>query len=232
VKTPRRLSQLTPNERNPRRISPRALDALRKSCAEFGDLSGFVFNRRTQRLIGAHQRHSILPPDSEIVISEQLKEPDALGTVARGLVKVGADRIPYREVDWPAAKEKAAMIAANKHGGEFIADTLSDLLHEIEAEGTDLDVTGFFGEALAVAKKEAYDSLSRLEAIVRTEQPAAGEKAAPGATAAPTQPRAATLLAFTLTTLESARWAEVKKQLGERDDKAAFNALLKARLDP
>jgi hypothetical protein len=142
MQKPRILAQLTPNERNPRTITDARKAALLKSYAEFGDLSGIVFNRRSGKLVGGHQRRSVLPPESGIVIEDRHKKPDALGTVARGYVQHGADRIPYREVDWPEAREKSAMIAANKHGGEFSGD-LAQLLCELAKESADLSLTGF-----------------------------------------------------------------------------------------
>jgi hypothetical protein len=38
------LLELTPNERNPRRMSDQQSDALRKSLVRFGPLDGFIFN--------------------------------------------------------------------------------------------------------------------------------------------------------------------------------------------
>jgi len=74
------LADLAANPRNPRKISVAARDALRKSLAEFGDLSGFIFNRRSGHLVGAHQRKAILPPTAEVVISERVEIADSLGT--------------------------------------------------------------------------------------------------------------------------------------------------------
>jgi hypothetical protein len=239
MKPPRHLAQLTPNDRNPRVLTPAKRAALIKSLAEFGDLSGFVFNRRTCTLIGGHQRRSILPPESEIVITERLKKPDTLGTVARGHVVAGADRIPYREVDWPEPKATAAMIAANRQGGDFTRGMLAELLAEIESAGLDTDLTGYFGEALLEARKQAYDSLSKLTAVLDAEKksdpPVPGKSPsskgpAAGSTPAP-QPASNILLAFTLTAGESGRWSAVKKQLDIRDDKKAFLGLVADRLD-
>ncbi|RQW89955.1 MAG: hypothetical protein EHM79_02290 [Geobacter sp.] len=45
-------SQLATAEYNPRKISKERLALLRTQLAEFGDLSGIVFNIRTARLVG------------------------------------------------------------------------------------------------------------------------------------------------------------------------------------
>lgn len=51
----------------------KALRALQKSMAEFGDLSGIVFNRRTGNLIGGHQRIKIIDPLRNLIPSRKLR---------------------------------------------------------------------------------------------------------------------------------------------------------------
>jgi DNA modification methylase len=144
------LRELTPNERNPRRMSDAQSSALRKSLLEFGPLDGFVFNRRSKRLVGGHQRKGILAADSPVVILDQIAKPNAQGTIACGYVQAdNGERITYREVDWPEAKEKAAMLAANKHSGQWNEDALAQLLAELETEGFDRELTGFDDKELA-----------------------------------------------------------------------------------
>jgi hypothetical protein len=142
MKKPQTLGNLTPNERNPRRISPAQLEGLKASLLEFGPLDGFVFNRRSKRLVGGHQRKTSLPDNSPITITEKISKPNAQGTVARGFVEMeNGERITYREVDWPDGKEKAAMIAANKHSGEWETEVLAQILGELDETGRGL--TGF-----------------------------------------------------------------------------------------
>lgn len=73
------IRDLKPAGYNPRKITKSQLERLKKSLDEFGDLSGIVFNVRTQTLIGGHQRTKNFDPAWEII-----KEPhtDAVGTVA------------------------------------------------------------------------------------------------------------------------------------------------------
>jgi hypothetical protein len=137
-----KLGDLNPNEKNPRRISESQLEGLKKSLAEFGPLDGFVFNRKTKRLIGGHQRQKSLPPKCPITILEKISKPNSSGTIARGFVETeNGERIVYREVDWPEAKEKAAMVAANKHSGEWETEMLAQIFNELETN--DRDLTGF-----------------------------------------------------------------------------------------
>jgi len=119
-----KVKDLKPAGYNPRKISPEKLAALKKSLEEFGDLSGIVFNVRTQTVIGGHQRVKNMDPSWKII-----KKPrtDKTGTTAAGYVETPHGRLTYREVDWPEIKEKQANIAANQHGGEFDDDLLNIL---------------------------------------------------------------------------------------------------------
>lgn len=133
------LQDLAPNPRNPRKITDKQLTMLRKSLGEFGDLSGIVFNRRSGKLVGAHQRLKVLPPEAEIIMD----------TEDYGHVDVEGDRFQVRLVDWDEIKEKAANIAANKHGGSWDIPMLNDWLIELEAANIDMDLTGFENDELA-----------------------------------------------------------------------------------
>lgn len=115
---------LKQHARNPRKISEEQLNALHKSMIKYGDLSGFVWNRRTQQLISGNQKQKKLPPDSKIVIKVRHSRPTAAFTIAEGYVVVGKERFKYREVDADQTWEMEALIAANKHGGEWDNDAL------------------------------------------------------------------------------------------------------------
>lgn len=137
------------NPLNPRSLSPEAKAKLTALLTEFGDLSGFVYNVRTSRLVGGHQRQSALPAESPIVITDRLPAPNAQGTVARGYVEVNGERHTYREVDWTEDREKVAMIAANKAGQLATWDEpqLAALADSIAADQRHL--TGFDDQELA-----------------------------------------------------------------------------------
>lgn len=60
-----------------------------------------------------------------------------------GYAIINGERFNYREVDWDPAKEKAAMIAANKHGGEWDFPLLAEGLLELDHLNFDMDLTGF-----------------------------------------------------------------------------------------
>lgn len=128
-----KLSDLSPNPRNPRRITDKKLEMLKKSLAEFGDLSGIVFNKTTGNLVGGHQRLKVLPPDAEIDMESH----------SHGHITINGDRFNFRVVEWDETKEKAANIAANKHGGEWDFTLLNEWLLELDAANVDMDLTGF-----------------------------------------------------------------------------------------
>lgn len=128
-----KLKDLNPHPGNPRKISARQLEMLKNSLSEFGDLSGLVYNTVTKRLVGGHQRLKLLPPESEITFVDH----------SNGYINVNGDRFHVRLVSWDQIKEKAAIIAANKHGGDWDMPKLMDYLIDLDANNVDLELTGF-----------------------------------------------------------------------------------------
>jgi len=112
----KRLADLVPADYNPRAITDESLAGLGASIHSFGMLEPIIWNKRTKRLVGGHQR---------------LKALEAMGETETDVVVVSLS----------AAKEKAANIALNNPHiqGEF-TDALQDILGEIQ-EG-DLDLFG------------------------------------------------------------------------------------------
>lgn len=144
----RKLKDLKEAKYNPRIISQKRLDNLHRSMSTYGDLSGVVFNVRTNTLISGHQRLKGLRKPGVKTKIDTHKVTDAFGTVAEGYIiaktEAGVLRIPYREVDWSDKRsEKAANIAANAHGGDFDHGKLAVLLEDIQKDKKfDIDVVG------------------------------------------------------------------------------------------
>ena len=103
---------------NPRTISDHDLVALGRSMTSFGVVEPIVVNRRTDRIVGGHQR---------------VKAAEAQG--------IG--ELPVVHVDLDEAAEKQLNLALNRISGEFDIDKLADVLRELETTGADLDLTGF-----------------------------------------------------------------------------------------
>lgn len=80
----KKVGDLQPAPYNPRTITEEQLDRLGRSMQEFGDLSGIVYNRRSGRIIGGHQRLKHVDPDASIQLEETFEESNEQGTVAIG----------------------------------------------------------------------------------------------------------------------------------------------------
>ncbi len=112
-----KITELKANSENPRIISKDAMEWLKKSISEFWDISWIVFNERTNRLIGGHQRTSIildvLWEDPEIEIIKEYKDRKD-GTKKIGMFRTSEWQwFIIRIVDWSEEKEYAANLTAN-----------------------------------------------------------------------------------------------------------------------
>lgn len=157
------ISDLKPNPKNPRTITDEKLSMLKNALDEFGDLGGFVFNRKTNQLVGGHQRAKLFDKSSKVILDKEYKKPTKTGTIAEGYIELKGERFRYREVEWDAVKEKAANIAANKGAGEWDMPELSNWLREIDDFGLDLNLTMF-------------DEAERLKAMAEITKVAADEE--------------------------------------------------------
>lgn len=136
-----KITDLKSNPLNPRKISDKKLSMLKKSLAKFGDLSGFVYNRRSKTLVGGHQRTKTIPDDAEIKIEVRHKTPTKAMTVAEGYIMIDGERFKYREVDADKTWETEALLAANKHSGEWDNELLRLAIED--TPGLDIDAAGF-----------------------------------------------------------------------------------------
>ena len=109
------LNELVPAEYNPRRISDRAMKGLRASLERFGELGGIVWNKRTGRLVGGHQR-------------------------VKALAVMGETHAEVRVVELDELDEKALNLTLNNPaiGGEWMELELGELLEEAQAGLGDL----------------------------------------------------------------------------------------------
>lgn len=145
------------------------------SLDKFGDLSGFVFNQRTGNLISGHQRQKVLPKNSAIHIEISHLSPTACMTIAEGYVLIGDERFKYREVDADEEWEMEALLAANKHGGEWDSDALKSI--EIDFPEMDFKIAGFDSinlsdEAYAASTPKTTEEIpvEDIDGIAKTEQ--------------------------------------------------------------
>lgn len=139
------LKDLKAADYNPRYITEVRLKKLAKSIQSFGDLSGVVFNARTNRLISGHQRLKSVSHCKTKVVTQP--HTDSHGTIETGHIeaytKNGVIKIPFRVVDWSNSKvEKAANVAANSHGGEFDQEKLRKVLVDLDTNTFDIELLG------------------------------------------------------------------------------------------
>lgn len=114
----------------------------------YGDLSGIVFNRRTARLIGGHQRLKHFDRERDVVITERFRKPNAQGTAAVGYLLRGTERWLFREVDVDEATELEMNLRANQPAGAWDPEGLRAVVLNLKSAGRDLDILGFDAQAL------------------------------------------------------------------------------------
>jgi len=138
-----KVANLTPSDYNPRTITEEALAGLRASMGRFGLVQPVVWNRRTGRVVGGHQRLKVLLAD-------------------------GVDQTNVVIVDLPESEEKALNVALNSPAiaGTF-TDELDALLAEIHAHEPDL-----FDELLLheLASSLLRDTLAGTEGLTDPDQ--------------------------------------------------------------
>jgi hypothetical protein len=135
----RDINELKANPMNPRTMDKHDFKALIESIRTFGDLSGIVLNRTTGQLVGGHQRiEAFKKLGGKPVITEQLEQPNSVGTIATGHVLLGDEKFAYREVIWEEAFETSANIAANRIQGQFDLDLLAELTYKLSQQDMQL----------------------------------------------------------------------------------------------
>ncbi len=104
---------------NPRKISRKVLEKIKRSIQEFGLVQPLVWNRKTKHVVGGNQRLKVLR-------------------------ELGVQEVDVVVVDLDLDKEKALNVALNKLEGSWDMNKLSELFVELEGiEGLDLSLTGF-----------------------------------------------------------------------------------------
>jgi len=106
-------------------------ESLKRSFEEFNCVQPLVWNKRTNRLVGGHQTLKVLK-------------------------EIGIQEFEVSIVDLSVKKEKALNLALNKIKGDWDKFKLADVLAEVDAEGIDLEMTGFSQDEI----QEILDSIS------------------------------------------------------------------------
>ena len=120
-----KVEDLKPAEYNPRKkLKPgdKEFEKLKKSIEEFGYVEPIILNRRTNTVVGGHQRLEVMK-------------------------FLGYTEVDCVIVDLDEKKEKALNVALNKISGEWDNELLTDLLKELDQDGI-VSLTGFETEEL------------------------------------------------------------------------------------
>ncbi len=145
------IDDLKPDPANPRRISPRELEALTRSIQEFGFIQPVLARREDKTVVGGHQRL----------------------LAAR---KLGMKTVPVIWLDISVEQSRLLNMALNRIGGEWDEDLLAHMLADLQGvDGIDLALSGFeAGELDKLLKSldarekrekaEAFDVEAALEA--------------------------------------------------------------------
>lgn len=117
----KKVDELIPADYNPRKdLKPGDLEyeKLKRSIKEYGYVEPVIWNKRTGKVVGGHQRLKVLKD-------------------------LGYEEIECVIVDLDENNERALNIALNKISGEWDNDLLSSLLKELDESAFDITLTGF-----------------------------------------------------------------------------------------
>ena len=114
----KKIDELTPAPYNPRKISNKELERLKRSLSEFGYVEPVIWNKATGYVVGGHQR-------------------------LKAMKELGIEEVECVVIDIPEDKEKALNIALNKISGDWDTDKVFEILDELDNNKFDITLTGF-----------------------------------------------------------------------------------------
>ena len=117
----KKLRDLIPAEYNPRKdLQPGdpEYEKLKRSLDEFGYVEPIIWNEKTSRIVGGHQR-------------------------AKVLMAAGIEEAEVVVIDFDEDKEKALNVALNKISGDWDKDKLALLITDLQTADFDVSLTGF-----------------------------------------------------------------------------------------
>ncbi|GIQ67443.1 transcriptional regulator [Xylanibacillus composti] len=115
------IDRINPAAYNPRvdlKPGDPEYEKLRRSIETFGYVEPIVWNERTGNMVGGHQRYKIM-------------------------VNEGHTELDVSVVDLDEQQERLLNLALNKVSGRWDEEALAQLLTELQAEGAELDLSGF-----------------------------------------------------------------------------------------
>lgn len=119
-----KVADLRPSAYNPRTITEKELNKLKRSITEFGYVEPVIWNQQTNTIVGGHQR---------------VKAMLDLG--------MGNEKIDVVVVNLPEEREKALNAALNRISGDWDKDLLAQLLQDMTSEEREL--SGFDADEIS-----------------------------------------------------------------------------------
>lgn len=115
------IERLIPSDYNPRKnLKPGdpEYDKLKRSIEEFGYVEPIIWNKKTKRVVGGHQRLKVLQ-------------------------EMGMKEVDCVLVELDEEKEKALNVALNKISGDWDKDKLVLIIEDLQGVDFDVSLTGF-----------------------------------------------------------------------------------------
>jgi len=138
---------------NPRKMSAKEKEQLKKHLESLGDLSGVIYDINSKAFVGGNQRSDIFD-GAPITITERFDKPTKNKTVAHGFILYKGEKFAYREVAFTESEFREACIVANNDGGAFDLEILSGWdEYELEEWGFDVGVFEEISEPKNIEKK-------------------------------------------------------------------------------
>ena len=114
--------------KNPRALTKKQFELLKRDLQELGDLSGIVHDINSDEIISGNQRSEIFDINMcKMEIIKEYETPTRTGTIAEGFVYYNDERFTYRKVDWTPEQCEKANVVANKAGGSWDMDILANM---------------------------------------------------------------------------------------------------------
>lgn len=132
-----KLTDITPADYNPRKISEKEFKKLANSIKEFGIVDPIIINLKNNHIIGGHQRFDVL-------LDKYMEDNSFFEEL--NLIKLGDIGWAFPDTDLSVKSEdheKALNLALNKISGEWDLPKLNIVLEDLELTGFGLDLTGF-----------------------------------------------------------------------------------------
>lgn len=142
-----KITDITPAEYNPRKISDEEYSKLVESISKFGLVDPIIINLKNNTIIGGHQRYDVLMDkylNNEIDGELFLLRVGLIGWVTsdKNLILSNEDL------------EEELLIRLNTQAGMWDYDKLSQIYNDLEVGGFDVSLTGFLPTEINLHEEE------------------------------------------------------------------------------